>query len=70
MCTPVFGKCVLCSIPDAVVFQCTLVCRENDISRSEAVAAAVYRSKEVPSYFICDKFGLGVGGRYWVARTP
>ncbi|MGY4412354.1 hypothetical protein ACVWW4_004090 [Bradyrhizobium sp. LB7.1] len=31
MCTPVFGKCVLCSIPDGVVFQCTLVCRENDI---------------------------------------
>lgn len=35
---------------DAVVFQCTLVCRENDIPRSEAVAAAVYRSKEVLSY--------------------
>lgn len=37
-------------------------------SRNEAVA--VYRSKEVLSYFVCDKFGLGVGGRYWVMRTP
>lgn len=52
---------------DAVVFQMHAHVSRKRHSRSEAVA--LYRSKEVLSYFICVKFGLGVGGRYWVTRT-
>lgn len=53
---------------DAAVFQCRLVCRENDIP--EPRQWRFTERKEVLPYFICDTFGLGVGGCYWATRMP
>lgn len=55
---------------DAVVFQCTLACRENDNSPKRDSGGGGLQIEGSSFLLICDMFGLGVGGRYWVTRTP